>query len=371
MPQIYELLGYPVSDQSEKVTESRRRAFCPFMNSTCDGGGNRFMSEISLKEHPELQSFFPSLDRIPSGVCSIQLSKGTSPWIICPRRLLYMGNKAYTATLKGTTQKILFSKCDFPFNSRIGIWAEAKVKYIGENANEDNASFDYTFDYVLCQLGRVKLKDGAILAGMEENELKRKLIAAGHTLGLVNGDVTVEDFPIGAPYIIEVMTSSTSGGNKRNRSCIPQAFEDCVLGKSHMAPGINYRQVWARMASQMIVKSQAALAWGGYTIWILQDLLADYISSSTALDLKQFIAKNLSEVNILSFSYSDKFKYPEEEKTIELSNSTLMSGPIRPHMDNDMVPPSFQDIVLASVCPPKSILVAALCKKTLSNILHM
>ena len=90
MPQIYELLGYPVSDKSEKVTESRRRAFCPFMNSTCDGGGNRFMSEISLTEHPELQSFFPSFDRIPSGVCSIQLSKGTSPWIICPRRLLYI-----------------------------------------------------------------------------------------------------------------------------------------------------------------------------------------------------------------------------------------------------------------------------------------
>lgn len=49
MPQIFELLGYPASDNSEKVVQSRKKAFCPFMNATCDGGGNRFMSELLLK----------------------------------------------------------------------------------------------------------------------------------------------------------------------------------------------------------------------------------------------------------------------------------------------------------------------------------
>lgn len=371
MSKIYELLGYPVSDNSEKATSSRKKAFCPFMNATCDGGGNRFMSELSLNEHPELQHFFPFLERVPSGICSIQLSEDTSPWIICPRRLLYMGNKANERTLTGTTQQKLFSKCNFPANSTIGIWAETKVKYTGEGTTDSNTSFDYTFDYVLCQLGRVSLKLASNMTGMTETELKQKLTLAGHTLAFINRDIIIEDFPVGTPYIIEVMTSSTSGGNKRNRSCVPQAFEDCILGKEHTAPGINYRQVWARMASQMIVKSQAAIAWGGSTIWILQDVLAEYISTSTALNLKKFITTDLSEVNILSFSYSDKFKSPQKGNVIELTDSTLFAGPIRPHGNKSYVPPSFQDIVLASVCPPKSILLAALCKKAMSNIVHV
>lgn len=371
MPKIYELLGYPISDNSEKVVASRRKAFCPFMNAPCDGGGNRFMSELLLKDHPELQHFFTSLERVPSGICSIQLSANTPPWIICPRRLLYMGSKANGETLKGATQQRLLSKCGFPVNSKIGVWAETKVKYTKENSTEDNVLFDYTFDYVLCQLGRVSLKSASNLTGWTENELKRKLTAAGYTLALINGDITVEDFPVGVPYIVEVMTSSTSGGNKRIRSCIPQSFEDCILGKPHTAPGINYRQVWARMVSQMIVKSQAAIAWGGYTIWVLQDVLADYISTSTALDLKRFITEKLSEVNILSFSYSDKFKSPQKGSTINLTDSTLFAGPIRPYNEKSKMPPSFQDIVLASVCPPKSVLLAALAKKTISNIIYV
>lgn len=369
MPQIYELLGYPLSNKSKEVEDSRRKAWCPFMNAKCDGEGNRFMSEISLKEHPELSKFFMGMETVPSGVCSIQLMPDSSPWIICPRRLLYMGHKADRTTLLGSTQKLLLEKCNLHKKQRIGIWAETKVKYIGDNGTGADAFFDYTFDYVLCELGRTTLSRAAILTGMTEAELKKKLIQGRHTLALVDGVTVVEDFPIGDPYIIEVMTSSTSGGNKKNRSCIPQAFEDSVLNKSHIAPGINYRQVWARMASQMIVKSQAALAWGGHTIWILQDLLADYISTSTALDLKLFISEHLSEVNILSFSYDEKYLNPDKNEPIELTDSILFSGPIRPFNNKSHVPPSFQDIVLASVCPPKSVLLAALCKKPISNMI--
>lgn len=64
------------------------------------------MSDIDLKEHPELSELFPGLTRVPSGVCSIQLSEGSSPWIICPRRLLYMGRKASEQILRGETQTI-------------------------------------------------------------------------------------------------------------------------------------------------------------------------------------------------------------------------------------------------------------------------
>lgn len=366
MPKIYELLGYPISDMSVPVQESRKHAFCPFISDMCDGGGNRYMSEINLHDHAELKKLFPGMDRVPSGVCSIQISENTAPWIICPRRLLYMGRKANDDILKGTTQTKLLEKCAFPSGTKVGIWAEAKVKYNSENDGEDSSAFDYTFDYVLMPLGKVSKTKAVADTGLEWSKLQKYLRDSGHTFALRDSEIFVEDFPIGAPVIVEVMTSSTSGGNKRKRSCIPQAFEDGMLGKPHLAPGINYRQVWARMASQLIVKSQAAMAWSGKTIWVLQDLLADYISSSTALDLHKFIAEHTDEVNILAFSYADKYRNAEESQPISLDNATLYAGPIRSN-DGEEPRPCFQDIVLASVCPPRNVLIAALCKKGIAN----
>ena len=95
-------------------------------------------------------------------------------------------------------------------------------------------------------------------------------------------------------------------------------------------------------------------------------MLADYISSSTALDLHKFISEHTDEVNILAFSYGDNYKYPCQSQTVSLSNSTLYAGPIR--ADNENNPqPCFQDIVLASVCPPRNVFIAALSKKAMSN----
>ena len=366
MPKIYELLGYPINDNSPDVVESRKRAFCPFISDMCDGGGNRFMSDIDLCEHDELKALFPGLTHIPSGVCSIQISDDTAPWIICPRRLLYMGRKANTVILKGETQTRLLEKCGFPNGTEIGIWAEAKVKYTNDSEDDDTSAFDYTFDYVLMPLGRVNQAQAIAASGMEWDILQKHLRNSGHTFARRDGEIYIEDFPVGNPVIVEVMTSSTSGGNKKKRSCIPQAFEDCMLGKPHLAPGINYRQVWARMASQLIVKSQAAMAWNGKTIWVLQDLLAEYISSSTALDLHQFISDHTDEVNILAFSYGENYKHAQNSQTVSLDNSVLYSGPIRADNSNDPRP-CFQDIVLASVCPPRSVLVAALSKKEMTN----
>lgn len=365
MPKIYEVLGYPIDDERVFVKQSRKKIYCPFISDKCDGGGNRYMSDIDLKGHPELQRLFPDFTRIPSGICSIQLSDNTPPWIICPRRLLYMGKKAAQETLRGRAQTELFKHCGYEKGTRIGIWTEAKVKYLNPEA-EDALAFDYTFDYVLMPIGRVSKTQALKETGLSWNVLKDYLEASGHTFALHDGEFYIEDFPIGNPVIVEVMTSSTSGGNKKKRSCIPQAFEDCMLGKEHSAPGINYRQVWARMASQLIVKSQAAIEWGGKTIWVLQDLLADYISSSTALDLKKFIAQDTDEVNILAFSYGNNYKKKKFEDLVLLDNVMLYAGPVRSEKNGEKKP-CFQDIVLASVCPPKQVLLASLVKKEMSN----
>jgi Restriction endonuclease NotI. len=363
MAKIYELYGYHETDRSENVEKSRKRTECPFSGGLCDGGGNRFMSNLDLSEHPELREYFVEMDDVPSGICSIQLSPGEPPWIICPRRLFYMGKHATEEIMKGHTQSVLMKKCNFLPGTTVGVWAETKIKY-QNTSDEEDAVFDYTFDYVLVSLGRVSLEQLSTELSIPEKIIQKQLECNGFTLSMRNGLTSVEDFPIGPPIIIEIMTSSTSGGNKKKRSCIPQAFEDCILDRPHIAPGINYRQVWARMASQMIVKSQAALEWGGSTIWILQDLLSEYISSSTALDLRKFVNENISEVNVLEFSYGDRYHSPELGKTVEISDARLYSGPIRSGAGTN---PSFQDIVLASVCPPKDVLIRALLKKQMSN----
>lgn len=91
------------------------------------------------------------------------------------------------------------------------------------------------------------------------------------------------------------------------------------------------------------------MSWGGMAIWALQDVLADYISSTTALDLR----KLESEVNILAFSYG---KGHGNSAVMPLSCHALYSGTIRASHD-PKARPCFQDIILASVCPPRSTLI--------------
>lgn len=353
MPSVYEIFGFPVEDKSIASVTSRKDAWCPFMDAPCDGGGNRYMAEIDLSSSP-LKALYPQRKTVPVGVCSLSLSRGATPWIICPRRLFYMGNSAGRELMPGGTQKVLLDFCSFPSHSMIGVWAEIKARY--SEARGSKAVFDYTFDYVLIPLGARSVDEAASISGLGAKKISNYL-DEGHTLA---------NFPIGQPVIVEVMTSSTSGGNKKTRSRIPEAFEDCLLDRPHRAPSINYRQVWARMASQLIVKSQAAIAWGGKTVWILQNTLAEYISKTTGLDLGSFVSTCTDEVNILSFAYGRDLG-SQSGRPRQLEKDALFSGPI----GEGGVNPCFKDIVLAPVCPPKKTLIQALLKKPMANLIRL
>ena len=182
-----------------------------------------------------------------------------------------------------------------------------------------------------------------------------------------NTEYWIDDFPTDPLIIIEVMTSSTSGGDKKKRTQIAMACEDAILnGMEHNAPGINYRQVWARMVSQLIVKSQVALAWNGKTIWLVQDVLADYISKSTALVLPEYLSEKLNEVNILSVSYGDSIKN-KTAGLIELKNTQLFSGSISANNTGDKTK-GFIDIIKVGAPPPKTqIWKSLLNKRPLGN----
>jgi len=141
-----------------------------------------------------------------------------------------------------------------------------------------------------------------------------------------------------------------------------------VLGRPHLAPGINYRQVWARMVSQLVVKSEVALGWGGRTFWILQDTLVDYISATTALDVRGFLASMPSEVNVLCFSFGEEYK--RESGVLHLGTGHLYAGPIASGGEG-VSRPSFQDMIRAPVKPPLSALLNLLIRRAPSNRLEL
>lgn len=265
MPVVRELFGARLGDSGEQQG-SFRDAACPHMGGAlCDGGGNRDMARWPAAEQPLASLFDAAVGQatggfLPCGVCSVQ-SQGRPPWAICPRRLLMLHAGAPSAQqerLRGVVLRL----AGFGDGEEVRVWSEVSLRAQGIN---------YRLDYVL----------------------------------------RCGDRP---PVIVEVMTASTSGGNRGRGTDIKSAFVRAVLYANGLrpdlgdSPGVNARQVWARMMSQMIVKSEIANHWGGRTIWVVQDVLMDYIRSSTGLRAEELDATadwRVGEVNVVSANLDD------------------------------------------------------------------
>jgi hypothetical protein len=356
---IFELFGYLTDDKSPKAQKTRQSCTCPFMGLECDGGGNRYQSFLHLdpsKDKPLVDFFQGRTNDIPAGVCSLVASE--TVWIVCPRRLFTLDAGDVETTHEKFSANLLKKYFGFASSQRVGVWTEVKLKYAEDGGKDDENSktFDYTFDYVISPLGPKPLAEAAAGVGFSEKKLQKKAEELGFMLASRNGVLFFEDYPVGPPQIVEVMTSSTSGGNKQKGTTIQNAFRRAVLGQSHEAPGINYRQIWARMVSQLIVKSQIGKAWGGRTIWVLQDALTDYISQTTNLNLKKLIFVALREVNILSLRYA---KQRDVAGTLLLEENNLYAGEIPPVRDDT----DFNRLLQAASIPPASELESKLVGK--------
>jgi hypothetical protein len=261
----------------------------------------------------------------------------------------------------------LFAYADLDVCKTYSVWSEVKIKTEAATEGKDIKSFDYSFDYVLTGSERKRISEVSSLLAVPIKLVQKAAEKNGFALTVRNGEMWIDNFPTDPIIIIEIMTSSTSGGNKEKRTQIAMACEDAILhGEKHNVPGINYRQVWARMVSQLIVKSQVGIAWGGKTIWLIQDVLADYISKSTALILSQYLSDHLDEVNILSFGYGDSISN-DQESLLELRNSTLFSGPIT-KSGSPSSHDGFVDIVKIGAPPPKSQIWKSLLNKPFFRI---
>jgi len=360
MSKIFELYGYRLNCWNNEAETNLKNVFCPFMNAECDGGGNRYLSAINLKSNPKLRKKIKDRDMIQAGVCSLQIHENEQPWIVCPRRLFSLknGNRSkYQSVIREKLSEYSGLKKDNTYK----VWSEVKIKTEVSNEEDEMKVFDYTFDYVISGISRKRIVDISKSLEISPDLIKKTAEKNGYTIASRNSEYWIDDFPSDPLVIIEVMTSSTSGGDKKKRTQIGMACEDAIInGMNHNAPGINYRQVWARMVSQLIVKSQVALAWGSHTIWLVQDVLAEYISKSTALILPEYISKNLDEVNILSIGYGDLTD--NKERILELKETKLFSGPISKNSGKSSK--GFIDIVKIGAPPSKSLIWKSLLYKS-------
>ena len=362
--QIFELFGYPVDTWSPAAQANLATCNCPFMDAECDGGGNRFSSGVRLSASHPLKRHFKGKSDVQAGVCALQLHRGEQPWIVCPRRLLNY-RKGGGADLQAAIKDTLRQKAELPTGRRYAVWSEVKMKCEVFQGGKQSL-FDYTFDYVITGRRRKRMSEIADLLGEREESVARTLAESGFTTSCVDGARCCDDFPSAPLLIVEVMTSSTSGGNKRKRTQISQLFEDTILKLNGQdvepsGPGINYRQVWARMVSQLLVKSQIGKAWGGTTFWVLQDLLVDYISKTTALNLADFAADEKNEVNIISGGYGENVLPERRTGEFALVNDIkLYPGPVSASPAHAK---SFSDIIKLGVAPDVSELWKKLIKK--------
>ena len=242
MPVVKELFGLALTGEIDR--NALRHARCPHMGGRlCDGGGNRDMTRWRADAQPIAPLFDSSVGRdakgfIPCGVCSVEFGNNKS-WAVCPRRLFTLAAETPSSQQKRLRDLVL-RLAGFQDGDLVRVWSEISLR--------DKKGLNYRLDYVLQK----------------------------------------QDAP---PVIVEVMTASTSGGNKSKRTDMQSAFCNAVLHAHGLVPelgacpGVNTRQVWARMASQMIVKSEIANHWGGRAIWVVQDALMDYIGAQTGLRL--------------------------------------------------------------------------------------
>ena len=192
---------------------------------------------VKLDKYPDLLKRY-GRPAIPLGICSIMESG--SPWIVCPNRLFYTGSAA------PILEHSIYQCWGFRPGDQVALWREVRIQ-----SKKRAKKFNYNFDYVF-----------------------RKILDVGQP----HYDDT--------PYVIEVMSCSTSGGGISQD--FAQALGSNIPAEHARGPSINKRQVLGRMMSQLVAKAEVVHNWGGKTVWIVQDVFWNYINETTGFNMDEF-----------------------------------------------------------------------------------
>jgi len=329
----------------------------------CDGGGNRHQTTIkSSKNNVIYELYGESVDKVVPAVCSVTYSLDNnkdSRWIVCPRKLFSSSftNIDENAYLQQHEKDILLS-AGMPKETPLGVWAEVYLRDKGSNG-DDAFVVNYHFDYLVSPLENLSIKSISDKYSVPVDEVVAESRKGGHVKGQVNSKSIIENVPdLSNVLIIEVMTASTSGSDTERGTNIASAFLNAIQGHDCPSPGINRRQVWGRMATQLFAKSCLAEYWGGKTVWVIQDQLMNEISQATGLipsKLKKSIGG--TNINIAVLSYKDNqsssvgFDYMTEwDSGVKIGGSGTMT-----------------DILLPSNYPGKDTLVKSILRRELSS----
>jgi hypothetical protein len=192
MSKIYELFGYRLQMWNAEAEENLSRAWCPFMDAECDGGGNRYQSAIDLRKNPALKKRIPEKDTIQCGVCSLQPHAGEQPWIVCPRRLLSLkrGNlSGHQAHVRGQ----LSAYAGLNKNKSYSAWSEIKIKIETASEEDEAKSFDYTFDYVIAGNEPKRVSGVSSMLGVPMGIVQRTAENSGFTLASRNEEIWIDN----------------------------------------------------------------------------------------------------------------------------------------------------------------------------------
>lgn len=247
---IAELYGLAPDVYASAATRQAGARQCPFRKTDCDVSSNRNRVAALDFSHKGVRNDAAAIRAaygtkpLPLGICSCWVRRQNEatekPWILCPKRLLAL-ERPRPVIPKEVRQLI-----EIRNGRQVGVWRELKFRR-RESETPSGRFFEYTFDFLLMELG-----------------------SSGS--------------PVGVPYIVEVMTSSTRGGG------LSEHMADVLVGRPqrHLGGVVdsiytpNYRQVFERMLGQFVAKSEIAEHWGGRTVWVFQDVLLDYIEQTTA-----------------------------------------------------------------------------------------
>jgi hypothetical protein len=100
------------------------------------------------------------------------------------------------------------------------VWSEVKIKTEVATEEDEMKTFDYTFDYIISGILRKKITEISSLLSISPDLIRKTAEKNGYTVAYRNSEYWIDDFPSDPLFIIEVMTSSTSGGDKKKRTQI-------------------------------------------------------------------------------------------------------------------------------------------------------
>ncbi len=367
MPKFYEVFGINASKLHDVGLLEVKTAVCPFTESKCDGGGNRHQTKIAISPEHEFRSIFdPTLEALVPAVCSIDY--GADQWVVCPRRLMGFKNERpvippVNLSLQQHEKQVL-REAGLQPGVEYGVWSEVYLNY-----SIDDTEIDYHFDFIIAPLRRdvpfTQLVTEYGIGDSERAVLAKCAKTGGHLVGRLTNDSLIHAVPdLGQPIIIEVMTASTSGSNTAAGTNIAAAFRNLILGNDYQGPGINKRQVWGRMATQLFAKSALAEFWGGKTYWLVQDQLLRNIELTTKLRVADAVEAQNETINFISLKYAGEAENNRTamqlDKVARLKSGIAFNGS-----------GTCSDILLPKAFPPKIWLLQSMLRRNVAAVVQL